>query len=276
MSAQTIQLHQTQSLSLVNDEKKMQLLKDTFFKTATQDEFQLFAYACDRSGLDPFMKQIYPVKRWDSTLKREAMTIQTGIDGYRLIAERTGCYSPGREPTFSYNKDGRILSATAYVKKLTKDGTWHEISATAFYEEYCQFTKEGSPVSMWKKMPHSQLAKCAEALVLRKGFPAELSGLYTKEEMDQSEVVDISIPTETKKSMLISQIQADEIKLLFLQCDPDYEKVVLKSLNIKNIEEIQEKYFERIKNAALAKSKENKAKLIQEMQEIDEKEDIYV
>lgn len=272
MSAQTIQLHQPQSLSLINDEKKMQLLKDVFFKTATQDEFQLFAHACDRSGLDPFMKQIYPVKRWDSTLKREAMTIQTGIDGYRLIAERTGCYSPGREPTFAYNKDGRILSATAYVKKLTKDGTWHEISATAFFDEYCQTTKEGLPVSMWKKMPHSQLAKCAEALVLRKGFPAELSGLYTKEEMEQSEVIDVPTVAEIKKTTVISSAQSEDLKLLFAQCDPEYEKVVLKSLKIKNVEEIQEQYFERIKNAAINKSKEQKAQLLSKSQEFDDSE----
>ena len=164
-----------------------QLIIDTYCKGATKDEARLFATACKRTGLEPG-KQIYAVKRWDSTLKREAMTVQTGIDGYRLIAERTGCYSPGKEATYVYDNEGNLLSATAYVKKLTKDGTWHEVSATAFYKEYVQTTKEGIPTRFWKQMPHGQLAKCAEALALRRAFPGEFSRIYTHEEMAQSTI----------------------------------------------------------------------------------------
>ena len=167
---------------------KLQLIKDTICKGSTNDEFQLFIHACKRTGLDPLMKQIYAVKRWDSNLKRESMTIQTGIDGYRLIAERTGRYCPGREPTYQYDAQGGLVSATAYVKKQTLDGTWHEVPATAFYNEFCQRTKEGKPAAMWMKIPHIMLAKCAESLELRKAFPGDVSRIYTKEEMQQAEM----------------------------------------------------------------------------------------
>lgn len=180
-----------------------QLVKDTYCKGASDMEAKLFLNACQRTGLEPG-KQIYAVKRWDSGLKREVMSVQTGIDGYRLIAERTGCYAPGREPTYSYDKDTKLVSATAYVKKLTKDGTWHEVSATAFYEEYVQKTKEGLPTKFWKQMPHGQLAKCAEALALRRAFPSELSGLYTQDEMAQASTETKEVTAEECKAFLDS------------------------------------------------------------------------
>jgi phage recombination protein Bet len=181
--------HIGQTIEFTQD--KLELLKNTICKDATNDELELFLHACKRTGLDPFMKQIHAVKRWDPKLKRQNMTIQVGIDGYRLIAERTGTYMPAQEPTFVHDQSGRLISATSYAKKWGPDGQWHTISATAFYEEYVQTktdkeTQTTSPVAMWEKMPRSQTAKCSEALVLRKGWPADFSGVLSKEEMEQS------------------------------------------------------------------------------------------
>src|SRR5690606_19676482 len=114
----------------------------------------------------------------------EVGTVQTGIDGYRAIADKTGEYVPGPEPTFKHDPDGRLVSATAYVKKLA-GGTWHTVAATAMYDEYVQTTRDGRPVGMWGDMPHNQLAKCAESLALRRAFP-HLSGVLTNEEMEQA------------------------------------------------------------------------------------------
>ncbi len=159
-------------------EQQVQLLKDMF--KLNEAELVLFEHVCAKTGLDPFRNQIYAIKRKDK------ITIQTGIDGFRLIAERTGKYSPGKEPTYSYDQQGKLLSATAYVKKMTQDGSWHDVSASAFYEEYVQ-KFNGKPSQFWSQMPHNQLAKCAEALALRKAFPANFSGLYTTEEMAQAD-----------------------------------------------------------------------------------------
>jgi len=161
---------------------------NTYMKGASSDELSLFANVCKRTGLSPEMKQIYPVPRWDSKLGKNVFSFQTSIDGFRLIAERTGRYAPGKQADYVYNDKNEIVSATAYVKKCTQDGTWHEVAVTAFYDEYVQKTKDGHPTQFWDRMPHVMLAKCAESLALRKAFPAELSGLYTQEEMAQATV----------------------------------------------------------------------------------------
>ena len=155
--------------------EKIELLKRTVCLGAGNDELQLFLHVCKSTGLDPFLRQIYSIKRGNQR------TIQVAIDGLRLIAERTGRYSPGKEPFYKYDDKGKLLSATSYIKKMTPDGTWHEVSSTAIFEEYNPGIN-----NFWKKMGHVMLAKCAEANALRKSFPQEMAGLYVKEEMDQA------------------------------------------------------------------------------------------
>ena len=170
------------------DASKLDLIKRTVAKGATQDEFELFLHACKRTGLDPLMKQIHAIKRWSAADQRETMAIQTGIDGYRLVAERTGKYAGNDDPVFE-EKNALATSpikATVTVWKMV-DGQRCAFTASARWEEYVQKKKDGEITSFWKRMPYGQLAKCAEALALRKAFPAELSGVYTHEEMQQAD-----------------------------------------------------------------------------------------
>jgi phage recombination protein Bet len=151
---------------------------------ASDGDLSVFFHQCVRTGLDPFAKQIYMVGRWDNRANATRYTIQTGIDGYRLIADRTGLYA-GSDETWT-EIDGRPVTATVTVRKVVA-GTLCEFTATARWEEYVQTGKDGKPMGLWAKMPHRMLAKCAEALALRKAFPQDLSGLYTSEEMSQAD-----------------------------------------------------------------------------------------
>lgn len=259
------------------------LIKDMYFKGSSDQEFLMFMHVCKKTGLDPAMRQIFPVKRWDSKMKKETMTVQTGIDGYRLIAERTGRYAPGREPTYQYDSNGKILSATAYVKKQTADGTWHEIAATAFYDEYCQKTKEGVPTSFWKNMAHNQLAKCAEALALRKAFPGDLSGIYTQEEMAQADVVDVSYhqdvsqKIEDKNVEKITEEEANELQSILTECDPEYVKRVMEGLKLCKpaVYEVKD-VPKRMYKLALERALENRKKyqFTPEYEEVEQFDDI--
>jgi len=202
----TVTIQNKQELAFFNADQAS-LIKNYLCKGINDEELKLFHAVCKKTGLDPFMKQIYAVKR--NGKDGAAMTIQTSIDGYRLIAERTGRYCPGRESTYTY-EDGKVVCATSYVKKQTADGTWHEVGASAYLSEYApKYANQ-----FWDSKPHIMLAKCAESLVLRKAFPNELSGLYSEEEMQQA--------SNNLAEQTISEQQAQELIYMLSLCSPEF------------------------------------------------------
>lgn len=184
------------------DREQLDVIKNLICPGASDAELSLFGQVCQQTGLSPFARQIYGIVRTsrkkvgDRWVDDPKMTIQVSIDGLRLVAERSGKYLGQVGPEWC-GEDGvwrdvwlsSKYPAAARVGVL-KAGTQQPTYATARWDSYVQtFTKDGQQVvgQMWAKMPDVMLAKCAEALALRKAFPQELSGLYTNDEMAQAD-----------------------------------------------------------------------------------------
>jgi len=169
----------------------MKAVKDVLAPDLTDAELRLFAMVAQRSGLDPWAHQIYAVKR------KGRVTFQTSIDGYRSIAARTGMYDGQDEPEFGPDcpctdaPDPHPLFATV---KVYRKSVSRPIGASAFWHEYKpEPGPSGQGDVMWVRMPHVMIAKVAEALALRKGFPYDPerregigADIYTADEMAQA------------------------------------------------------------------------------------------
>jgi phage recombination protein Bet len=180
--------------------EQLAVVKQLGLEGASEGELKLFLHVCQQTGLDPFAKQIYGIMRnqYNSQTRRSEpkLTIQTGIDGFRLVASRrdrnTGAPSQyegrvgplwcGRDGIWTdvWTEPGHPYAAKVGVYKTGfRDALW----AICHYTEYVQTKADGTPVPMWERMPANQLAKCAEAAALRGAFPQDLSGVYAPEEM---------------------------------------------------------------------------------------------
>jgi phage recombination protein Bet len=175
-------IQKTEEPLIVFTEAQIDLIKRTVAAGATNDELSVFLNQAKRMGLDPLSKQIYFQKFKTKEGRPERMTIIVAIDGYRLIAARTGLYAGSDDAVFEYNEKNEIIRALVTVYRIAK-GIRCPFTASARWEEYCPPPPKDH---MWNKMPFTMLAKVAEALALRKAFPAELSGTYTSEEMEQA------------------------------------------------------------------------------------------
>lgn len=169
------------------DEKQIAVLETLGLRDATKADMALFLAQCQRTGLDPFNRQIYMIKRGGR------FTFQTSIDGFRLIADRAADrrgWLRSEQDTLWYDQDGHAHTewlsetppaAAKYTVEILSNGQ------CALFHGFARFDEYAVDGPMWKKMPALMIAKCAEALALRKAFPNDLSGIYSDDEMSQAD-----------------------------------------------------------------------------------------
>lgn len=184
---------------------------------ASEGEIELFFHVCQKSGLDPFNKEVYMIGRNTEVAfyvpvnanepdgqKRKEMrwvtkyTIQTAINGFRKrareIADLKGIqYAQGDAQWCGEDgvwKEVWPESKVPVAAKFTVFRDGQPYSFVAHYSEYVQLSgNPKTPNSMWSKMPRNQLRKCAEAGAIQAAFPDELGGLLL-EDAAQANIID--------------------------------------------------------------------------------------
>lgn len=208
------------------DQQKVDLIRRTIAAKATDDELELFVGLANRTGLDPFTRQIFLVPRkqkiddaWVET--HQAMV---SIDGARLVAQRSGAYRGQTAPEWC-GPDGVWHEAwldqveppaAARVGVFHADYPDRPTYGVARYRSYVQTVgRDGAPNQTWHRMPDVMLAKCAEMLALRKAFQQDLSGLIIEEEAGNDPVIlDPEITKPSGESMPRRKASRDEEKLV--------------------------------------------------------------
>jgi len=196
-SVATVTQHPSSALAVTAGQadwnpRQIAALRQIGVEDADQGDLAVFLNFAQRTGLDPFARQIYMIGRFDRRSQRTKWTIQASIDGLRIVAQRSGEYAGQVGPEWC-GPDGQWrdvwLKSEAPVAArvgVLRKGFSQPLYAVALFAEYAS-EYQGKPAGLWGSKPAVMIAKCAEALALRKAFPMDLSGLYTAEEMAQAD-----------------------------------------------------------------------------------------
>lgn len=190
------------------------MIRDSFLNGATREEATVLMELARVRRLNPITGQIHFVAR--NTKAGKKWSSQVGIDGFRVIAERTGKYDGQDEPEFERSADG--IPIVCRVRVYRKDWSRPAVGV-AHFTEYAQTDFNGKLTKMWESKPHIMLAKCAEALALRKAFPDDLSGLYTPDEMGQADN-EMAAPKQTMRKHSSASVAKASADIIEAQAEP--------------------------------------------------------
>jgi phage recombination protein Bet len=198
-------------------------LKTSLYPGASDASVDLVLSYCSAAGLDPMQKPVHIVPMWDSKAGQMRDVVMPGIGLYRTNAARTGEFAGMSEPVFGPMVTEQVglrdvtfpewCKVTAY--RQLPSGHVAEFTAVEYWIENYAIKggkeKDQSPNAMWTKRPRGQIAKCAQAQVIRMAFPEATGAGPTAEEMEGKSIIDgeASVVAQSARAELQPYPQAE-------------------------------------------------------------------
>lgn len=246
------------------DESTWGALNSTIYPGAKPDSILLAIDYCRARGLDVMLKPVHlvpmNVKNAQTGNYEWRDVPMPGVGLYRIQAERSGTYAGADAPEFGPTieksfKGGITVSFPEWcrytVHKIVGDRVVSYTAVEYWEENYATAGKDtDAPNAMWKKRPRGQIAKCAEAQALRKGWP-EIGQEPTAEEME-GKTYDIKDVTPARSASPVAaalndaRITPDQCRQLleaaaFVEKDEAY---ICKMARISQITDLQAARFD--------------------------------
>jgi phage recombination protein Bet len=183
------------------DEAQWRTLKHSLYPGARDQSIYLVLDYCRARKLDPMKKPVHIVPmevRIAGTDKTEWRdVVMTSVYEHRVTAQRTGLYMGHSAPVYGPIIDVKGVRAPEYCDMVfyrLHPGTGQTIHfpIRTYFREVVATNRDGRPNARWSRAPVQMLTKNCESAGLREGFPDELGGLHTAEEMEGQRSIDVA------------------------------------------------------------------------------------
>jgi phage recombination protein Bet len=200
---------------MIFSDQVRELLRKQFAPSGANDlEFEFFMKFCQRTGLDPLLKQAFFVERRSEVdgqwvTKFEPMASEAGMAARAdSLPDNEGIIGAavyeGDEFAIDW-AERKVIHRSTPLKRGKLTGAWalakrrgrSQPPTYLLWNERAQTTKKGDLTRFWSKMGPGMLLKCARAEQWRQAWPNLFGGVYIREEFDDEtgEVIDLSPQT---------------------------------------------------------------------------------
>lgn len=184
----------------------------------TMQEIVMFINLCKFNGLNPWLKEAYCVKYGN-----EPATMVTGKEAFEKRAENHPQHNGHKAGIIVIDDDGVLTYRVGalHLPDETIVGGWAEVwrkdqdqstRIEVSFDEYAGRRRDGSLNRQWGSKPGTMIRKVALVQALREAFPKTLGGMFTTEDQDTMEVIDVTPPVNHEEQKKPEPVEVEAIE----------------------------------------------------------------